>query len=112
MNDFPVHFEVPAQFSYPQRKETLASFEDVLAEHAEQWNIRVTRSWFRGTGTHGTINVYLNDEVDADRREEIRARRHARAPRGQGLVRQRGCHRPRGERAHPGAGGRGHRGAS
>ena len=72
MNDFPVHFEVPAQFTYTQRKDTLASFEQVIEEHAEDWNIRVTRSWFRGTSTHGVINVYLKDEVDADRREEIR----------------------------------------
>ena len=71
LNDFSIDFEVPAQFGYADRKATLDELEAVVEEHRDEWNVRVTRTWFRSTSDHGAIRLYLEDSVDEERRDEI-----------------------------------------
>ncbi len=62
IGDFVVRLEVPADFTYTERLETLKVYEDWLDSHHEAWGIRTHRSELDSTSTYGRLWVYLEEE--------------------------------------------------
>ncbi len=80
IDDFMVRFHVPAQFTYPERLQTVEAFEKLAIDNHERWGVRTYRSRLGADNTHGSLNVYLDDddghgmtreEVIADAKEQL-----------------------------------------
>lgn len=73
INDFVVRYEVPGDFTYPERVEVVDAFEAWVDEHREEWGVRVHRSRLSATSTTGRTYVYLEEEPgpEALSRDEV-----------------------------------------
>lgn len=62
INDFVVRYEIPGDFTYPEREEVVDAYEGWVNEHREAWGVRVHRSRLSATSTTGRTYVYLEEE--------------------------------------------------
>jgi HAE1 family hydrophobic/amphiphilic exporter-1 len=72
LGDFEIGFELPPSFGYSERLEALESMEKVVIDHKEDWGVRVFRSQLNSSGRNGEMSIYLDEDMDEERREEIR----------------------------------------
>ncbi len=71
LGDFVIRFEVPNNFTYSEREDFIAEVEGLVDRHRDDWGVSVTRSRLRSTSTSGFVQVYLDEGVDAERRDEV-----------------------------------------
>jgi HAE1 family hydrophobic/amphiphilic exporter-1 len=62
LSDFSIRFTVPSAFTYSERVAVVEKLEKVVAEHKEEWGVRVYYARLRSSNTRGSMTVYLNDE--------------------------------------------------
>lgn len=67
IGDFVIRLEVPADFTYTERVNTLKIYEDWLDAHDEAWGIRTHRSELDATSTYGRLWVYLEEDEQEGR---------------------------------------------
>lgn len=80
LGDFEIGFELPGSFTYYERLDALEDMEQVVEAHREDWGVRVYRSRLNSSGSWGEIRIYLDEDLDEDRRAEIRAEALAAMP--------------------------------
>jgi HAE1 family hydrophobic/amphiphilic exporter-1 len=73
INDFMVRYTVPRQADIHRRDQIVRVFEDLVANHQEEWGIRVYRTRLRDNEFQGRMWVYLLPETAGDREEVIEA---------------------------------------
>jgi len=70
-NDFAIRFSVPPQSTYLERLALVESFEKIVADHEEEWGVRVYRASLDAGQTRGTLDVYLENGGPMPRDEVI-----------------------------------------
>ncbi len=66
INDFVVRYEIPGDFTYPERQEVVDAYERWVDDNREAWGVRVHRSRLSATSTTGRTYVYLEEEPAPD----------------------------------------------
>jgi len=63
VNDFVVRYQVPGDFSYPERLAVVNTVEDWVDAHRDPWGVRVHRSRLSASSSSGRTYVYLQEDV-------------------------------------------------
>lgn len=72
IDDFVIRFNVPAQFTYPERLATVEAFEQLAVDNREEWGVRTWRVRLGSDSTRGSLNVYLHPhDGEGMSREEV-----------------------------------------
>jgi HAE1 family hydrophobic/amphiphilic exporter-1 len=65
LDDFTIRFEIPRNFTYYERLDTVKAFEKMVDENRDEWGVRTYRSRLGGTSSGGRMFVYLDGEVES-----------------------------------------------
>ena len=72
VGQFVVRFEVPADFTYTERLDTVDALEAWVEDHRDEWGIRTHRSQLGADSSYGRLYIHLTE--DSERDEALPAR--------------------------------------
>lgn len=76
LDDFTIRFEIPPQAGLRERDEIVKRFETYVAEHTEDWGVKVYRSRLGGQDHDGRVTVQLLPDGPLEREDVIEAARN------------------------------------